>query len=194
MVAVVLRRVAAPRDEVAGRQANLPDARLHVGDDAAHIAAFDEHADGHHARAVFPADVHGAAGEFEIRHLSERDVHSLGRVHEDVFQFVQLPFAAAETHDDPEVLLALPEFGCRFAAETGLDNVLNVGNVQSVARGAFAVDFNKRLRHLARAINERAGHARQAGDFAQHGLHVRPQHAAIRSVPGRCLRDERVWA
>ena len=139
------------------------DPRLHLLDDAAHVAAADEDADRHHARARLAADVHRALPHGDVGDVGERDVRAVG-VSTRIWRTVSAsaPRLGRQPHDDAEALLALPDLGRVLAAERGLDRVLDVGDVQAVAGGALPIDRDLQLRHLAGAIDERARHARRA--------------------------------
>ena len=152
---------------------------MHVSHDTAHVASVNENANGHHAFAVLAADVHGATADVEGGHLVQRDVHSLRGVHEHVLQIGQPSLCFRQSHDDAEMLFSLPQFRRRLAAQTGLDHIFDVRNVEAVAGGAVPVNFDERLRHLARPINEGAGNARHRQKTADEVLRVGPQNAGI---------------
>src|SRR5262249_5798347 len=145
---LLVLELAAPRHVVAGRHMyRAAHALLHVGDHAAHVAALDEHADRDHARARFARDVHAAAADRYRGHLRQRDARPARTVDEHVPDGLRIaPLLLAEAHNHGEAALALPQLGGGFPAERRLDHVLDVGDVEAVARGARAIDLDLQLR------------------------------------------------
>src|SRR5262249_27665505 len=114
--------------------------------------------------AVLPADIHRAAGQLEIRHVAERDVHPFRCIDQNIFEMAKGAFRLFETDDYTEMFFALPEFGRFFSGEAGLDHVLNIGDIEPITGRALAIDINEGLRDFAGAIDESARNAGNIGD------------------------------
>ncbi len=163
--ALLVFEFTTPGDEIAGRHLDLAHPRLHVRDHTAHVTPFDKNPDGCDAGPVLTADVHAAAGFLESGHFFERNVQAVGRVHEYLVHIGQAAFRLRQPYQDAEMLFAFPQFRRRFATEANLDLVLDITDVQAVARGAVAVNFDDGLRNQARPINVGSFHTGNAGDF-----------------------------
>ena len=100
----------------------------------------------------------------------QRDVQAVRRVHEHFFQVGQAALPFGQAHDDAEMLFAFPQFGGGLAGQSGFDDILDVADVQAVAGGGFAVNFDDGLRHFARAINAGGIHAPHVRDGGAHFL------------------------
>src|SRR5207302_3465714 len=70
--------------------------------------------------------------------------------------------------NDVELPFTFPELRRRLAAERGLDDVFDVGDVQAVPRGALPIDLDLQLRHQPGAIDERPRDAADRRDRPQH--------------------------
>src|SRR5205814_1814989 len=154
-------------------------ARLHLGHHAAHVAAFDEHADGGDACAVLAAEVHAAARFLEGDNVFERDVQAVRSVHENPAHVGQAAFRLGEPHEHAEMLFAFPQLRRGLAAQADLNLVLDVADVQSVTRAAGAVNFDDRLRYFAGAVYEGALDAAHGGNTPQHFAHLFAQHFRV---------------
>src|SRR5437764_1166948 len=151
--AFLILKFAAPGDIIAGRHVDVCfDALLHVRNDASHVAAMDEDGDGHDTRAIFPADIHAAAGNGETRQIGQGDVQAGGSIDEDVFEVENAPFGFRQAHDNAKMFLAFPEFRRSLASEASFDHVLNIRNVEAVAGRALAIDGDVGLGNFAHAI------------------------------------------
>ena len=95
----------------------------------------------------------------------ERHVGAVRRRHEQALHARQRALRLVQPHDHAEALLALPHLRRLLAAERRLDHVLDVGDVEAVARRARAVDLDLDLRQLAQPVDEGARDAR-------HVLHL----------------------
>ena len=180
--ALLVLELAAPGDAVAGRQLELLRPRaLHLLHEAAHVAVLDEDADRGGAASALAADVHDAFLHADLRHLVQRHLRTVGRVEQQVAQRVDVAaLLFAQPHDHVETPLAFPDLGRRPAAERGLDDVLDVGDVQSIAGGAFTVDLDLQLRNAAGAVDEGAADASDRRDELQALRRSSLQHARIR--------------
>ena len=69
--------------------------------------------------------------------------------------------------------LALPELRRGSSAEANLDLVLDVADVEAVARGSRAIDVQLDLRYIAGAVDERASDAGDRVDLRQNLLRLR---------------------
>ena len=83
--------------------------------------------------------------------------------------------------------LTFPHLCGRLAAEGGFDRVLDVGDVEAVARGALAVDFDLHLWHWPTRSMAAQVTPRTSGDLAKHFLGVFVQH---RDVVAEDLDDD----
>ena len=77
------------------------------------------------------------------------------------------------------MFFAFPQLRRRLAAQADFNFILDVADVQAVARGAVAVNGDDGLRHFARAVNERALHAGHVRDAAQDLGHLRAQNFRV---------------
>ena len=82
----------------------LRDPLLHVRDDAAHVAAADEHADRHDTRCPFSRLMFIAPlAVANVGDLGQRNVRAVGRVDEDLLAAVDVArVPPAQPHDDAE--------------------------------------------------------------------------------------------
>jgi hypothetical protein len=172
---------AAKRGVIAGRE---PDVARHVPahlvDDAAHVAAPDEHADRRHPRTGFAADIHTAAPDGYVGDVGQRHSWTRRRVDQDVADRGHVPpILLAQPHCHAIATVAVPDLGPDLASKRRLDDVLDIRDVEPVAGRTAAVDFNLQLRHLAGAIDERARHAADVRDRSQHVIDRGPQSRRV---------------
>jgi hypothetical protein len=100
---------------------------------------------------------------------------------------IRRPLGVSEPDHDREAPLALPELRGRLAAEGGLDDVLDVGDVQSVTGRTGAIDLDPQLRDLAGAIHERTRDTGHRRDRLQDLVRKPAQHDGV--VPERLDDD-----
>ena len=138
----------------------MRDCLLHLLNQTAHVAALDENSDRGRAAPSLAADVHDAVLHADLRHLIERYLRVIGRVEQQASQRVDVAaLLFAQPDDHSESLLAFPHLRRGPAAERSLDDVLDVGNVQAVARSTFAIDLDLQLRNASGAVDESAADA-----------------------------------
>src|SRR5205823_13826487 len=114
----------APRDEVAGREAEARgDPLLHVADNAAHVPALNEYADRGDALAALPGDVHAAAPDRHVRDFRERNSRTGRRIDQHVRDgLLVAALLLTETHDDVEPSPAFPSLRAGPSAERRFDD------------------------------------------------------------------------
>ena len=78
-----------------------------------------------------------------------------------------------------EALLTFPDLRRRPPPERRFDHILDVGDVQSVARRALPVDFDLQLRNTAGAIDKGAADTADRGDQLKHFLDLRLQEVGV---------------
>src|SRR5439155_6750959 len=128
--------LAPPGDEAVGRQRDLGgDAALGLGDEAAEVAAADVTLDADEAHVRLAVDGRLPGGDLDAGELAERDLGgAVGGGDAHVGDAVEGGARGlGEAHGDVEVALALPQGGGGLAADGGLDDVLDVGDVEAVA-------------------------------------------------------------
>ncbi len=163
----VLLVFAAPVVGVAGRQRHR---RVHllarVGDRAGEIAALDAELDADEARVRLAVDERRALAHLDVGELAERQVLVVRRRDQDVLDRLHvLPIRLLQPDDQIERSLALDHLRRRRAADRGLDQRVDVGDVEAVARDLRAVGLDRQAR-LAELAHERdvgdAGHRRRS--------------------------------
>src|SRR5207302_9793605 len=144
--------LAPPGEEAVGRELDLGgDAALGLGDEAAQVPAADVTLDADEAHVCLAVDGRLAGGDLDPGELAERDLGAVGGGDADVGDAVEGGARGlGEAYGDVEVALALPEGGRGLAADGGLDDVLDVGDVEAVAGDRLAVDDHCQLRHVGR--------------------------------------------
>src|ERR1043166_633438 len=178
--ALLVLELAAPGHVITRRKLHVAlDDRLHVLDNAAHVATLDENRNGEDAFAVLAADVHAAAHALEAGDLRQRDILAAGRVDQNVSEIIERTFFLAQADDHSELLFAFPDLRGRATAQSRFDDFLNIEHVQVVTRGAVAIDGDDRLRQLAQPIHKRARDPRNFLHVAQDLFGVRPQDGKV---------------
>ena len=134
--------LAAPVQAVALRQgdlaADLPDGFVHR---AGKVASLHRELHADVARIVLAVDERGAVGHVDVGELLERDLLPAGRRHQDVADLLRVvAVLLLEAHDEIELLLALHHLGGDVPADGGLDQGVDVGDVETVAGDLGAVD------------------------------------------------------
>ena len=74
--------------------------------------------------------------------MRERDALAIRRIDENVFDVVHLPLVLFQPDGDGESLLSFPQLSGLFTAERGLNDVLNISDVQAITRALCAIDRN----------------------------------------------------
>src|SRR5262249_17930375 len=170
--ALLVFKLAAPRHEITRRESNLGlHPLLHICNHATHIAPADENRDGGHSHAGFPADIKAATLNTDLGDLVQSDVQSSGSVNQDVPDGPDvISRFVADSRRHLEAFFAFPNFSRRFSTYGGLDDILNVGNVQSVTRRPLAIDLDLQLGNFTHPVDKRAG---DAGD-PRYGIEYFP--------------------
>src|SRR5262249_32267579 len=136
---LLVLKLTAPGHGIAGWQLNLcADRSLHVPDYAAHIAVADEHRDGGHSHSRTPADVDSAAPDADVGDRVKRNFQAVRCIHEDIpDDFDVLTLLAPHSNDHAELLFTLPDLRRLFATQGGLDDILDVARLETIARSLF---------------------------------------------------------
>src|SRR5882762_917235 len=134
-------------------------------DHAAHVALAHTPFDGNAALAAFALDLTQTLRLRELRELRHRNAFTARRAHRQVLQHHQRFAAPGEPHREVEAALALEDLADDAPARGRLDCILNVLNVDAVARGGPAVDDDLQLR-----LADEMGviEVRHAADAAKH--------------------------
>src|SRR4029079_14295169 len=110
-------------------------------------------------------------------HVREPDLRAALGQHRQVADFLDRIAALARvTHNDREALQAFDRFADVVAADRRRNYALHVGDVQAVARGRVAVDFDVDIAPAGQAFGERRGDAGHrldnAFDFAGDAVYL----------------------
>ena len=154
---------------------------MHFCNEAAHVAVLDEHSDRHYPSSKLATDIHGALTDRDRGQLVKRDPLSIRCIDENVFDVLHLALFFSQPNRHRELLVAFPQFCCLFTAKRDLDDILNIGDIQSVARAFGSIHFDLQLRHTAITVNVSAAHASYAGYRLQHFLSLLLEYVSIRS-------------
>jgi len=68
-------------------------------------------------------------------------VQPFRRVDQKIFEIGELPLGFRKSHHHTEMFFSLPDFRCGFSCQSGFDDILDVRNIQPIARRPIAVDF-----------------------------------------------------
>src|SRR5262249_5061040 len=117
----------------------------------------------------------------------EGDMQAVRSIDEHFLKIAQAPFRFRQAHDDAEVLLTFPDLGRRFAGQPNFNHIFNITNVQAIAGGAVAVDFNERLRHFSGAVDSGCLHA---ANITNRPKHLRRFGTEFRRVVAENLDDD----
>lgn len=157
---------AAPGGEVTGGEVYFcGDGFFGFGDEAADVASGDVGLNGDEALAVFAGDLPGTDKGFEGGDFVEGDEDAFGAA-DDGFAdgAVGVTVCGRVADEDVEAADALEDESGGGAADAGLNNVLDVGEVEVVTGGGGAVDLDKELGGTGDLIDlDVAG----AGDFGE---------------------------
>ncbi len=152
----VLGVFAAPVETIALRQRDL---RVHlrdrIFDGAGEIAAFDGELHADVARIVLAINKRRAVGDLDVGEFAQRNFLPAGRNDGNVADLVGIVAVFAfETHDEVELLFLLHDLRRHVAADGGLDQRVDVGDVDAVARDLGAVDIDAQAR-LSEFLHQR---------------------------------------
>ena len=144
----VFRVFAAPIQTIALRQGNLRVDLLHgIVHRAGQIASLHRELHPDVARIVLAVDERGAVGHLDVREFLERNLLSAGRGHQDIADLLRIvPVLAFEAHDEIELLFFLHHLGGHVPADGGLNQGIDVGDVQTVTGDPGAVDLDGQTR------------------------------------------------
>ncbi|EKD97781.1 MAG: hypothetical protein ACD_23C00746G0001 [uncultured bacterium] len=165
---------AAPARPVAGRNLDLGQALFSLRYERTHVAT--PHIGAHHdtSLAVLAADLVGARGKLERRHLTQRDEIGLGlrttlrarqRYGQPLHRFQIIADGLGETDQNVESTISFKHRACLPSADGRSHGVLDVSNVQPIACGLLAVDVHGQHRKARRLLDL---HLRGALDLLQH--------------------------
>src|SRR5262249_21206253 len=146
-----------------------------------HIAILDKHADGHNACAEFAADVHAPVPDCDSCQLIHRYALTGGCVGKNPSAVVPLPLIFFQSDHYAEFLFSFPHLRSLFTAQCSLDDILNIGNIQTVPCTLCPIHFDLQLRHASSAINVRAADAAYVGNRIQDFLGLFLKDFSIRS-------------
>ena len=124
-------------------------------DGAAEVASADAVFDGDVARIILAGNLRGAVGDFDVAELRERNALARRGQQADVGDgFLGIAIGRLVAEHQIVALFALQNLAERVAADSGLNGVLNVGDVDLIAGGFLAVDGEIQIR-----LAEHAEHA-----------------------------------
>ena len=159
--ALLILELAAPGDEIAGRQFHRRvDFLLRLGDEAADVAVGHVALDDDAPLCHFAADLRRAFGDVDLGELAERNERAARRRNENFLDRLDIVARCfGKTHGEAENFQAFINLARFLAADGGLDHVLNVGDVDAVARDLVAVDFDLQIGQAADFLDVDVGRA-----------------------------------
>src|SRR5882672_10582690 len=134
-------------------------------DHAAHVALADTPFDGDAPLAAFALDLAQALRLLELCELRHWNAFTARRAHRQVLEHHQRFAAPGEPHREVEAALALEDLADDAPARGPLDRILNVLDVDAVARGGPAVDDDLQLRLADEMV---VIEVRHTADVAKH--------------------------
>src|SRR6185436_1605201 len=111
----------------------------------------DKHTDGHDSSSEFATDIHASIANSNRCQFAQWYALPFRRVDENVLDVFHPAFFFFQAHHHRKLPVSFPYLGRLFAAESRLDDVLNIRNIQAEARTLCAIDFDPQLRHSAKA-------------------------------------------
>src|SRR5438105_5000930 len=117
------------------------------------------------ALAAFALDLTQALRLLELRELRHRNAFTARRAHRQMLEHHQRFAAPGEPHREVEAALALEDLTDDAATRGRLDRILNVLDVDAVARGGPAVDDDLQLRLADEVV---VIEVRHPADVAKH--------------------------
>src|SRR5262245_26971716 len=154
---------------------------LHIRYETSHIAILDEDANSHNTRAEFAADVHASFPDCDRCQLIHRYALAGGCVDKNTSYVLHLPLIFFQPDDYTEFLFSFPHLRSLFAAQCRLDDILNIGDIQTVPCALCPIHLDLQLRHASSAINVGAADAAYVGNCIQDFLGLFLKDFPIRS-------------